>query len=86
VAAVAGISLGWVGVVVFPQLISRAGVTCAMLILGGGLAYSAGAVIYARKRPDPVPAIFGYHEIFHLLVIAAAALQYSAIAFFVLPT
>jgi hemolysin III len=47
--------------------------------------YNAGAVVYIRKRPDPVPAVFGYHEVFHVLVIAAAALQYAAIAFFVLP-
>jgi len=39
--------------------------------------YTAGAVIYARKRPDPVSAVFGYHEVFHVLVIAAAALQYG---------
>jgi hemolysin III len=85
-SAVVGMSLGWVGVVAFPQLISRDGLACGLLILGGGIAYSAGAVIYARRRPDPFPAVFGYHELFHLLVIAAVALQYSAIAFFVLPT
>jgi hemolysin III len=55
------------------------------LVAGGGVLYTAGAVIYARKRPDPVSAVFGYHEVFHVLVIAAAALQYAAIAFFVLP-
>jgi hemolysin III len=85
VAAVAGIVLGWVGIVVFPQLVSRTGLACALLVLGGGLLYSAGAVIYACRRPDPFPAVFGYHEIFHLLVIAAVGLQYGAIAFFVLP-
>jgi hemolysin III len=42
-------------------------------------------VVYALGRPDPVPTVFGYHEVFHALVIAAAALQYAAIAFFVLP-
>ena len=57
----------------------------ALVAAGGGLLYTAGAVIYARKRPDPVPAVFGYHEVFHVLVITAAALQYAAIAFFVLP-
>jgi hemolysin III len=44
-----------------------------------------GAVVDARKRPDPVWAVFGYHEVFRVLVIAAAAVQYAAIAFFVLP-
>ena len=51
----------------------------------GGVLYSAGAVVYARQRPDPVPAVFGYHEVFHLLVIVAAALQYAVIAFWVIP-
>lgn len=86
VAAVAGVTLGWIGIVVFPQIIRGAGLTCALLILAGGIAYSVGAAVYALGRPDPFPAVFGYHEIFHLLVIAAVTLQYSAIAFFVLPT
>ncbi len=54
-----------------------------MLALGGAL-YTAGAVVYARRRPDPNPQIFGYHEIFHLLVIAAAAIQYAVIAIYAL--
>lgn len=49
------------------------------LILGGGLVYSVGAVIYARRRPDPVPAIFGYHELFHAFVIVAASLHFAAV-------
>jgi hemolysin III len=85
IAAVAGIALGWVGVVALPQVLSGAGLACMLLILAGGIAYSAGAVIYALKRPDPFPAVFGYHELFHLLVIVAVALQYSAIAFYVVP-
>jgi hemolysin III len=51
----------------------------------GGLLYTAGAVVYATQRPNPSPAIFGYHEVFHLLVIAAAVAHFSAIAFFALP-
>jgi hemolysin III len=51
----------------------------------GGVLYTLGAVVYARKKPDPSPTVFGYHEIFHALVIAAAALQYAVIAFYVLP-
>ena len=47
--------------------------------------YTAGAVVYARRRPDPNPEVFGYHEIFHLLVIAAAAVQYAAVAIYALP-
>jgi hemolysin III len=84
-SAVTGIGLGWVGVVVFPQLLSRIGVGGSMLVLAGGLGYTAGALVYAFRRPDPVPAVFGYHEVFHAFVIAAVGLQYAAIAFFVLP-
>ena len=83
VAAVLGIALGWVGVVASPQLltIGAVGVT---LLLAGGLLYTAGAIVYARKRPDPAPAVFGYHEVFHVFVTAAAACQYAAVAFFII--
>jgi hemolysin III len=54
------------------------------LLATGGVLYTAGAVVYARERPDPVPAVFGYHEIFHALVVAAAAFQFAAVALFVL--
>jgi hemolysin III len=84
-AALIGIALGWVGVVVFPQLLVRIGVTGSLLVLVGGLAYTAGALIYARRRPDPAPTVFGYHEVFHALVVVAVACQYAAVAFFVLP-
>lgn len=79
-AALIGVALGWVGVVVFPQLIARAGLTVAMLCLAGGLLYTAGAVVYALGRPDPRPEVFGYHEVFHVMVVAAVALQYAAVA------
>jgi hemolysin III len=84
-AAVIGIGLGWVGVIAAPQLFGSIGLTGALLLVAGGIAYTAGAVVYARRRPDPFPTIFGYHEIFHALVIAAVALQYVVVAFFVLP-
>ncbi len=77
--------LGWVAVAAFPQLLERLGLTATVLVAAGGLLYTAGAVIYALRRPDPVPAVFGYHEVFHVLVIVAAALQYAVVAFFVLP-
>ena len=84
-SAAIGIALGWVAVVVFPQILDRVGIAGSLLVLAGGLAYTAGAVVYATRRPDPVPTVFGYHEVFHALVIVAVACQYSAIAFFVLP-
>ena len=79
------LGLGWVGAATVPQLVSRAGIGAVTLLFIGGALYSAGAVIYALRRPDPRPAVFGYHEIFHVLVIAAAAVHYAAIAGYALP-
>jgi hemolysin III len=84
-AVAIALTLGWVGVIVFPQIIDRVGAAGAVLLLIGGIAYTVGAIVYAIKRPDPVPAVFGYHEIFHALVIVAVACQYVAVAFCVLP-
>jgi hemolysin III len=84
-AASIGIVLGWVGVVVFPQLVDRIGLGPSLLLLAGGVSYTLGAVVYALRKPDPVPAVFGYHELFHALVVVAVAFQYVVIAFFVLP-
>jgi hemolysin III len=78
-SAVIGVALGWVGISIFPQILHRAGVTASVLILVGGGLYTLGAVVYARRRPDPAPAFFGYHELFHALVVAAVGLQYSAV-------
>ncbi len=85
VTAVVYVSLGWVAVVAFPELVSRIGVAGTVLLGAGGILYTLGAVVYAAQRPDPAPAVFGYHEIFHVLVIAAAAIQYAVVAFYVLP-
>ena len=85
VAAAIGLALGWVGVVAFPEIFRDTGVTGTTLLAVGGLLYTVGAVVYACKRPAPVPRVFGYHEVFHTLVVGAALCQYAAIAFFVLP-
>jgi hemolysin III len=82
-SALAGIALGWVGIVAMPQLLRTAGPAAVSLLAAGGVAYTAGAVVYARRKPDPVPAVFGYHELFHALTLVALACQYVAIAFFV---
>ena len=82
-SAVFGLTLGWVGVVALPQLEHSAGAAAVVLLGAGGLADSAGAIVYARRRPDPGPSVFGYHELFHALTIVALACQYVAIAFFV---
>ncbi len=78
--AVVGVGLGWVGVVAVPELWENAGATATLLALGGGLFYTLGALVYARQKPDPSPHVFGFHELFHALVIAAVALQYAAVA------
>jgi hemolysin III len=78
------ITVGWIALVALPELLNRLGVVPVAALALGGVLYSAGAIIYALKRPDPAPAVFGYHEIFHLLVLIAAAVQYAVVAFFVL--
>jgi hemolysin III len=83
--AVLYVMLGWVAVAAFPDLLDSLGVTSTALVTAGGLLYTLGAVVYALVRPDPAPTVFGYHEVFHALVIAAAALHYAVIAFAVLP-
>lgn len=83
-AAAIGIALGWVGVVAMPQIWDHAGAAGVTLLAIGGVLYTAGAVVYTVQRPDPVPAVFGYHELFHALVIGAAACQYAAVALFLL--
>ena len=85
VGALIYLALGWVAVAAFPELWSEMGVAGTMLVAAGGLLYTAGAVVYATQRPNPNPAIFGYHEVFHLFVILAAAAHFSAVAFFALP-
>jgi hemolysin III len=82
-SAAVGVALGWVGVVVFPQLLDQTGGGITALLLLGGICYTLGAVVYARRRPDPFPAVFGYHELFHALVIAAVVFQYTAVGFVV---
>src|SRR5438309_8292040 len=82
-AAAIGLALGWVAVVALPQLVARLDPVAVILLVAGGLAYTAGAVVYARRRPDPAPAVFGYHELFHALTIVGVGCQYVAIAFFI---
>lgn len=84
-SAAIAIALGWVAVVAAPQLVDRIGLAGSLLVLAGGVAYTAGALVYAFRRPNPYPRVFGFHEIFHVLVIGAVACQYSAVAFYVLP-
>ena len=84
-SAAAYIALGWFSIIAIPQITERAGAGALALLAAGGVAYTAGAVIYARRRPDPRPASFGYHEIFHVLVVVAAMTHFVAIAAFAVP-
>jgi len=83
-SAMIGIGLGWVAAAAFPQLL-KVQPLGILLVIVGGLLYTAGAVVYARRRPDPVPHVFGYHELFHVLTLGGVTCHYAAIAFFVLP-
>jgi hemolysin III len=85
VAAIVYIAVGMIGAIGFPAIVAEAGIAAGLLIAGGGALYATGAIIYAAQRPDPRPAVFGYHEIFHVLVIAAAAAHFAAVALFALP-
>jgi hemolysin III len=82
-AAAIAIALGWVAVIVFPQLLDGVGWSGLSLLLAGGLLYTIGGLVYALRRPNPFPYVFGYHEIFHVLVVAAVCLQYAVVAFWV---
>jgi hemolysin III len=77
--------LGWFSIIAVPQIAERAGAGALVLLAVGGAAYTAGAIVYARRRPDPRPATFGYHEIFHVLVVVAAAAHFAAVAAFAVP-
>jgi len=83
-AAAVAVALGWVGVAAFPIIVDRLGLFGTALIALGGLLYTFGALVYVRRRPDPVPHLFGYHELFHALTILAVASHYGAITFYVL--
>ena len=77
------VALGWVGVAAMPTMVGTSGWTPTLLLLGGGIFYSLGALVYARRRPDPVPTVFGYHEVFHALVVLGAGLHWAAVALIV---
>jgi hemolysin III len=85
-SAASYVALGWVGAAAMPALVVHAGWAPTALLFAGGVLYSAGAIVYAMRRPDPLPTIFGYHEVFHTLVVVAAMAHYGAVALTVLPS
>jgi hemolysin III len=76
--------VGWVGVLALPQVFTELHVATAVLVVVGGVLYTLGALAYATHWPDPFPATFGFHEIFHILVVAAAVVQFVAVSSVVL--
>jgi hemolysin III len=80
------LALGWVAVIALPQLAERVGIAPFLLLALGGALYSLGAAVYATRRPNLWPRTYGYHEVFHTLVIAAALAHYVAMAGWVLPS
>jgi hemolysin III len=85
VIALPYVVVGWAAVAVLPQLFRALGGVGFTVLLAGGVAYSTGAVVYALKKPNPVPGVFGYHEVFHACTIVGAILHFVVIAWFVLP-
>jgi len=79
------VALSWVVVLALRELTQRTGALAIGLFALGGLLYMGGGAVYARRRPDPVPGIFGYHEVFHACVLAAIAAHFAAITFVVVP-
>lgn len=82
ISPILAVALGWLPVNALPEILAKVGWDLVLTIAAGGVAYTTGAVIYALKRPDPVPAVFGYHEIFHALVLVGAGFHYAAIFVF----
>jgi hemolysin III len=84
VSAISYLAVGWIGLIAIPEFFPALGVAVAVLLLVGAGLYTLGALTYATTWPNPVPAWFGFHEVFHLLVIAAAVTQFVAVSLFVL--
>jgi len=77
--------LGWLAILALPQLVREMTTAELVLLLAGGLLYTAGAIVFATRRPDPSPMTFGYHEVWHSFMVAAAACHYAMILLLLLP-
>jgi hemolysin III len=86
VSAALYIVLGWLAIVALPELAREMTVAELVLLLAGGLLYTAGAIMFATRRPDPSPSIFGYHEVWHSFMVAAATCHYAMILLLLLPS
>ena len=79
------VSMGWMAVIAAAPLLDWFETLPLMLLVAGGVCYTVGGVIYALRRPDPFPRVFGYHEVFHLLVIAGSLLHFTVVAAYLMP-
>jgi hemolysin III len=79
------LGMGWVAVIAAPALFLAVPAGGMIWVLGGGLLYTAGALIYALKRPNPAPGTFGFHELWHLFVVAGSACHYWAVLCYLVP-
>ena len=79
IVAVVYVVVGWIALVDVGALVRALSGGQLALVVAGGLLYTAGGVVYGARRPDPWPATFGYHEVFHTLVVAGALAHYMAV-------
>ncbi|TAK67784.1 MAG: hypothetical protein EPO22_02605 [Dehalococcoidia bacterium] len=77
-------ALGWIGIIPVVQVVSSLAPLAILLLLAGGLSYTIGGIVYARRRPDPWPRVFGYHEVFHTLVIVGSAIHFTVVAVWIM--
>jgi hemolysin III len=80
------LALGWLALIPAAELATRMHAGAIAVLLFGGLLYTAGGIVYATRRPNPLPRVFGFHEVFHALVIAGTLVHFSLIAVYVLPS
>lgn len=79
------LAVGWIGLLAVNELVQALPAQALASIVAGGLLYSLGAIVYAARWPDPSPRFFGYHELFHALVLGASVVLYAVVAVYVLP-
>jgi hemolysin III len=85
ITAALAVALGWAALFAAPEAYGTLGWSGLTLLLVSGVLYTVGAVVYSCRRPNPFPAVFGFHELFHVFNVAAVACQYALVAFWLLP-